>query len=276
MSRRAPSPGPTSTPEALEAELRCHMSAARSASTPAAGRCTPPTARTTARCRSASSSRDDQDDVVATVAAGRAVRRPGPVARRRHQPGRPVLQRRRRHGLLQVPAPRPRASTRTRKLGTVQPGCVLDDLRDAAERARPDLRPRPGHAQPLHPGRHARQRLLRLHSLLCGQARPGLRTADNTHELEVLTYDGLRLRVGATPPDELERIIRAGGRRGEIYAKLKAFARPVRRRDPRGFPKLPRRVSGYNLTRCCRRTASTSPGPWSARRARWSPSWKRR
>ena len=74
-----------------------------------------------------------------------------------------------------------------------------------------------------------------------------MRTADNTHELEILTYDGLRLRVGETPPDELERIIRAGGPRGEIYAKLKAlrdkYADEIRRR----FPKLPRRVSGYNL-----------------------------
>jgi Fe-S oxidoreductase len=55
------------------------------------------------------------------------------------------------------------------------------------------------------------------------------------------------MRVGGTPAAELERIIAAGGRRGEIYAKLKAlrdkYADEIRSR----FPKLPRRVSGYNL-----------------------------
>ena len=55
------------------------------------------------------------------------------------------------------------------------------------------------------------------------------------------------MRVGATLPDELERVIAAGGRRGEIYAGLKAirdrYADLVRAR----FPKIPRRVSGYNL-----------------------------
>src|SRR5262249_32948082 len=83
--------------------------------------------------------------------------------------------------------------------------------------------------------------------LMCAKEGRGLRVADNTHELEVLTYDGLRLRVGETPPDELERIIAAGGRRGELYAKMKylrdKYADEIRNR----FPKLPRRVSGYNL-----------------------------
>src|SRR5205823_3318828 len=41
------------------------------------------------------------------------------------------------------------------------------------------------------------------HSLICANHGRGLHTADNTHELEVLTYDGLRLRVGATAEDEL-------------------------------------------------------------------------
>src|SRR5205823_1560400 len=45
----------------------------------------------------------------------------------------------------------------------------------------------------------------------------------------------------------LEQIIREGGRRGEIYARLKAlrdkYAQLIRTR----FPNIPRRVSGYNL-----------------------------
>ncbi|HZE12891.1 MAG TPA: FAD-linked oxidase C-terminal domain-containing protein, partial [Chthoniobacterales bacterium] len=75
----------------------------------------------------------------------------------------------------------------------------------------------------------------------------GARTSDNMESLEILTYDGLRMRVGPTTDDELQSIIRNGGRRGEIYAKLKAlrdrYANEIRNR----YPKIPRRVSGYNL-----------------------------
>ena len=43
----------------------------------------------------------------------------------------------------------------------VQPGVVLDELRGRARQARPDLRPGPGDAQPLHARRHDRQQLVR-------------------------------------------------------------------------------------------------------------------
>jgi Fe-S oxidoreductase/FAD/FMN-containing dehydrogenase len=80
-----------------------------------------------------------------------------------------------------------------------------------------------------------------VHSIMAGK------TVENTEELEVLTYDGLRLRVGATGDAELARIIETGGRRGEIYARLKAlrdrYADLIRAR----YPQIPRRVSGYNL-----------------------------
>jgi Fe-S oxidoreductase/FAD/FMN-containing dehydrogenase len=73
------------------------------------------------------------------------------------------------------------------------------------------------------------------------------RTADNVEELEILTYDGLRMRVGATSEEQLHDIISGGGRRGEIYAQLKAlrdkYAALIRRR----FPEIPRLVSGYSI-----------------------------
>src|SRR5207244_8552533 len=53
--------------------------------------------------------------------------------------------------------------------------------------------------------------------------------------------------VGPTPEEELRRTIAAGGRRGEIYAGLLELrdtsATLIRQR----YPKIPRRVSGYNL-----------------------------
>ena len=75
----------------------------------------------------------------------------------------------------------------------------------------------------------------------------GGKTVDNIEELRVLTYDGLQLRIGKTSDEELRRIIAEGGRRGEIYSQLLAlrekYADLIRAR----FPKIPRRVSGYNL-----------------------------
>jgi Fe-S oxidoreductase len=79
------------------------------------------------------------------------------------------------------------------------------------------------------------------HSLMAGK------TTDNIEELDILTYDGLRLRVGPTSEEDLARIIREGGLRGQIYARLKAlrdrYADLIRER----YPRIPRRVSGYNL-----------------------------
>ncbi|MFN2617640.1 MAG: FAD-binding and (Fe-S)-binding domain-containing protein [Thermoleophilaceae bacterium] len=79
------------------------------------------------------------------------------------------------------------------------------------------------------------------HSIMAG------RTVDNLHELEIVTYDGLRMRVGPTSDEELERIVAEGGRRGEIYRRMRdlrdRYAELVRQR----YPDIPRRVSGYNL-----------------------------
>jgi Fe-S oxidoreductase len=55
------------------------------------------------------------------------------------------------------------------------------------------------------------------------------------------------MRVGPTSDRDLERIIRAGGRRADIYGGMRdlrdRYAELIRKR----FPSIPRRVSGYNL-----------------------------
>ncbi len=133
------------------------------------------------------------------------------------------------------------------RLGTVQPGCVLDDLRGAATKHGINFGPDPATHSHCTLGGMLGNDSCGSHSLLCRNAGRGLRVADNTHELEVLTYDGLRLRVGETSPEELERIIAAGGPRGELYAKMKAFRDKYADEIRRRFPVLPRRVSGYNI-----------------------------
>jgi len=123
----------------------------------------------------------------------------------------------------------------------VRPGTILDDLRNAAEKYHLTFGPDPATHNHCTLGGMIGNNPCGIHSVMAG------RTADNVEELEILTYDGLRLRVGRTSEAELERIIRGGGRRGEIYAKLKVlrdrYADLIRAR----YPMIPRRVSGYNL-----------------------------
>jgi FAD/FMN-containing dehydrogenase/Fe-S oxidoreductase len=123
----------------------------------------------------------------------------------------------------------------------VEPGLVLDDLRDAAEEHHLTFGPDPATHTHCTLGGMIGNNSCGVHSVMAGK------TVDNVEELEILTYEGLRLRVGATSEDELERIIRSGGRRGEIYARLRAlrdrYADLIRER----YPDIPRRVSGYNL-----------------------------
>jgi len=128
-----------------------------------------------------------------------------------------------------------------RKLARVHPGVICQDLRNAAEKHHLTFGPDPATHRWCTLGGMCGNNSCGVHSVMAG------RTADNIHELDILLYDGTRMRVGRTSDDELESIIRAGGRRGEIYSKLKAlrdkYAPLIRER----FPRIPRRVSGYNL-----------------------------
>ncbi|RKN40848.1 FAD-binding and (Fe-S)-binding domain-containing protein [Streptomyces hoynatensis] len=73
------------------------------------------------------------------------------------------------------------------------------------------------------------------------------KTADSVLRLEILTYDGLRCWVGPTGEEEYARILAAGGRRAELYRGLKELVATYLADIRRGYPSLPRRVSGYNL-----------------------------
>ncbi|MGN6129539.1 MAG: FAD-binding oxidoreductase, partial [Nocardioidaceae bacterium] len=89
-----------------------------------------------------------------------------------------------------------------------------------------------------------------IHSVQSQLYGPGPRTSDNTHALEIVTYDGERFWVGVDEEDKLDEIIAAGGRKGEIYARLRDLRDKYADAIRAGFRpvnELPRRVSGYNL-----------------------------
>lgn len=123
----------------------------------------------------------------------------------------------------------------------VEPGVVLDDLRDAAEHHGLTFGPDPATHACCTLGGMIGNNSCGVHSVMAGK------TDENVHELEVVAGDGTVLTVGKTSPDELSRILAEGGRRAEIYGKLAAlterYAPLIRAR----YPAIPRCVSGYNL-----------------------------
>ncbi|GFO54052.1 dimethylmenaquinone methyltransferase [Geomonas sp. Red276] len=123
----------------------------------------------------------------------------------------------------------------------VEPGVILDHLRDLAEEHHLTFGPDPATHNHNTLGGMIGNNSCGTHSVMAGK------TVDNILEMEVVTYDGVRLTVGPTSERELKEIIAEGGRRGEIYAGLKEirdrYGDEIRAR----YPKIPRRVSGYNL-----------------------------
>jgi FAD/FMN-containing dehydrogenase/Fe-S oxidoreductase len=123
----------------------------------------------------------------------------------------------------------------------VQPGVVLDTLRNRAEKHLMTFAPDPSTHNRCTIGGMIGNNSCGTHSLLGGK------TVDNVEELRILLYDGTQLTVGATGDQEFETKIRNGGRESEIYTKLRSirdrYSSLIRAR----FPQIPRRVSGYNL-----------------------------
>jgi len=128
-----------------------------------------------------------------------------------------------------------------RQRARVQPGVICDQLRDAAEEHGLTFGPDPATHDHATLGGMIGNNSCGTHSVMAGK------TVDNIDELDVVTYDGLRMRVGPTSEDELERIIAAGGRRGAIYEGLRAIRETYAEAIRSGLPQIPRRVSGYNL-----------------------------
>ena len=124
-----------------------------------------------------------------------------------------------------------------RKLARVQPGVVLDRLREAAEQHGLTFGPDPSTHDHCTLGGMIGNNSCGVRSVMSQFYGPGPRTSDNVHELEVLTYRGDRMCVGESGsgvPAELARQLE------ELVAR---YGDLVRER----YPDIPRRVSGYNL-----------------------------
>jgi FAD/FMN-containing dehydrogenase/Fe-S oxidoreductase len=146
-----------------------------------------------------------------------------------------------------------------RRIARVQPGVVLDHLRNAAEKFHLTFAPDPASHDRCTIGGMIGNNSCGVHSIMGGK------TDDNIEALEVLTYDGLRMSVGADAfvrpgsqdepsGDSRARLSsgsevsgRSADRRDQIYSALKQIADQYGDLIRKKFPNIPRRVSGYNL-----------------------------
>jgi len=145
-----------------------------------------------------------------------------------------------------------------RRIARVQPGVVLDNLRASAEKHHLTFGPDPATHNRCTLGGMIGNNSCGVHSVMAGK------TDDNIEELEVLTYDGVRLRVGQNLIEacghsgpRLPALSGAEGSGGQevssrsrveqISTSLKQIASTYGELVRQRFPNIPRRVSGYNL-----------------------------
>src|SRR5258708_26708794 len=126
-------------------------------------------------------------------------------------------------------------------MARVQPAVIHDHRRSAAEKHNLTFGPDPASHSRCTLGGMIGNNSCGVHSVMAGK------TDENIEELEILTYGGLRMRVGQTSQADLDRLVAAGGRPGEIYAGLRRIRDQYGDLVRQKYPGIPRRVSGYNL-----------------------------
>ena len=138
-----------------------------------------------------------------------------------------------------------------RRIARVQPGVVLDHLRNAAEKYHLTFAPDPASHDRCTIGGMIGNNSCGVHSVMAGK------TDDNIEALDVVTYDGVRLSVGkgyietdasSVRSREAPPASRSGSTRPtQIETALKQIADQYGKLIRAKFPNIPRRVSGYNL-----------------------------
>jgi FAD/FMN-containing dehydrogenase/Fe-S oxidoreductase len=139
-----------------------------------------------------------------------------------------------------------------RRIARVQPGVVLDHLRNAAEKYHLTFAPDPASHDRCTIGGMIGNNSCGVHSIMGGK------TDENIEALDVVTYDGTRLCVGADAlgrPAALSEARRSApgslsssaDRTTQIRTALRQIADEYGDKIRQKFPNIPRRVSGYNL-----------------------------
>ncbi|MFF4618914.1 FAD-binding oxidoreductase [Nonomuraea jabiensis] len=128
-----------------------------------------------------------------------------------------------------------------RRRAVVEPGACLDDLNAELSRYHLMVGPKPSTHDTCTIGGM-------IGNNSCGASAQAYgKMADSVARMEVLTYDGVRMWVGPTGEQDYERILAEGGRRAEIYRALRELVDENLALIRTRYPRIPRRVSGYNL-----------------------------
>jgi FAD/FMN-containing dehydrogenase/Fe-S oxidoreductase len=128
-----------------------------------------------------------------------------------------------------------------KRVARVEPGVVLDSLRAEAEKHHLTFAPDPSTHRQCTFGGMIGNNSCGVHSLMAGKAE------ENVERLRVLTYGGQILDVGPTDDDELHRIARRQDEVSDLYRGLRELAGSLAEEIRGRYPRIPRRVSGYNL-----------------------------
>jgi FAD/FMN-containing dehydrogenase/Fe-S oxidoreductase len=128
-----------------------------------------------------------------------------------------------------------------RRLARAEPGVVLDDLRRVAERHGLTFGPDPATHAWCTLGGMIGNNACGTHGLYSGK------TSDNVEALRLVLASGEELEVGSFSPQEQTTAVAGGGLLGRVVSGLQGidqrYGAVVRQR----YPRIPRRVSGYNL-----------------------------
>ena len=122
-----------------------------------------------------------------------------------------------------------------------QPGIILDELNRQISDTGMLFAPDPSTSNRGNVGGALGNNSCGAHSLLWGK------TVDNVLGMDVVLSDGDRASFSRLSGDELEGKMRLSGLEGSIYREIFALGDQHREEVIRRYPKIQRRVSGYNL-----------------------------
>ena len=127
------------------------------------------------------------------------------------------------------------------KYARVQPGTICDTLRNAAKPYSLTWGPDPATHDHCTFGGMLGNNSCGVHAQMAGKA------AENVLSMDIALYDGTQMTVGWMNNNELDQRIAQGGRQGDIYARLRRLRDKYAKLIQERYPRIPRRVSGYNL-----------------------------
>lgn len=127
------------------------------------------------------------------------------------------------------------------RFARVEPGTICDDLVNAARRHDLTYAPDPATHDHCCFGGMLGNNSCGAHAQMNGPA------VNNVEAMEILLYDGTRMNVGWLSEAEWQSRLKGDGRESEIYAKLMSLRQRYQALIKSRYPKIVRRISGYNL-----------------------------